>query len=755
MNTQTSTLKLSESQKNALKSLRQKLLKLVELVTPFDDSVNQGTYWISEFHVSNVTGLLGNRGSGKTTILLRLYNERHSDIDINSKLFFVSPLDCSITPPEITPGTSVLLRLQESIINYYKSNLDNKAKSTWNELSSELDKLVERYTRLDKSYRDLCLELSSSPGDYGVHVITGIKERLELGRKLKSWLTKTLDNLKRKAFVILLDDFDLIPAEAVRRWLFSLLDELYQSQMIFVITADFHRLEYLSMDEKAQMDDMTGRALVNKLLPSQNRIDLTDWETVRRVEFVIPEKKETLWEIISDIIKDNHTLTQLVPSLLPSLPRGLVNLYSIYVDKDKLNEKDKIKHFLERLAACRSEPLLARRLEDKKLEDWVHILHFHDEELSAEDWQEMILAARERANKFSLDNSKPLPALSNLTPVTTINDLRAAIYHSRQDDSDISPPSGRLSVEVLESFNRDIALRDPLRHETLRILPLRDAAEEDQPLWAELLINLGLAENQLNCPRFLDNWRPARSRSTSSQLSINLHNSVLREFFLDNEAHHLRPILCWISPSSDANQFMIGWHPLLEALRGQINPLLPEVLDKLLINPGSLKGELPSIGTPEALSLLPDELWALIVLIDALSRCPWQDFSSSTLGFKVATYLGLAAAFVHSAYAFALSDSRTPQMENLSKVQRSFITMVHKRDPSYLLQMQEDEILIALAALFRADDLRCRLCTPKNSLTQATLSYLESPIYTAIVDLVAAQPEVSYSPPVETQGDNT
>lgn len=757
MTTRPPNLELSKSQQSALDLLRQKLGDLAKFVTSANGSDSESMYWIPEFHVSNVTGLLGGRGSGKTTILLKLYHERHRYSDQNSKLFFVPPLDCSIIPPEITPGTSVLLRLQDSLINYYKikihSDTNNSNKSNWNKRFTELEELIQLYTRLDASYRDLCLELSSSPGDYGYHVIRGVKERLQMAGSLKSWLTKMLDNLDHKVFVILLDDFDLIPARSVRHWLFSLLDELYQSQIIFVITADFHRLEHLSLDEQTQLDDITGRALVNKLLPSQNRINLTNWEPVQRAEFRLPGYTIPLWDLISNSIKDSPALTQLVPSLLPSLPRGLVNLYSIYADENQ-SRKHNIKLFLERLAGCRSEPLLARRLVEKKLEDWVHILHFREEDLCVEDWQEMISAAVTRANTFSIDDHTSLPALIYLTPVITINDLRASIYHSHQDDGDLSPSPGHVSVELFESINRDVALRDPLRHETLRILPLRDAVEEDQPLWAELLINLGFADNQLNCTRFLDKWKPARSRSQSSQLRIQLYNSVLREFFLDNVALQLRPILCWISPASDANHFMIGWHTLLQALRGEIHPLLPSVLDDLLINPGSLKGELPSIGTPAALSMLPYELWAIIVFIDALSRCPWTDFSSSTLGFKVATYLGLAAAFVHSAYAYALWVCKDRQMDCLSEVQHSFITMVDKRDPYYLLRMQEDDILVALDALFRANDLRSQLCKPENSLTRAALAYLESPVYTAVVDLVAAQPEVSYFLTIETQGDN-
>jgi len=160
----------------------------------------------------------------------------------------------------------------------------------------------------------------------------------------------------------------------------------------------------------------------------------------------------------------------------------------------------------------------------------------------------------------------------------------------------------------------------------------------------------------------------------------------------------------------------------------------------LLIDTGSLGGNLPPAQVDQALALLPERLWALLLLVDALDRCPWAALSGP-LGWRLATYLGLAAAFVRSSYAHAIKTSREDDDPlRFSKEQTDFIEMLDQRDPRSLLSLHEEDVLERLCALF-ADGFKDLLQGQDNPLARAALAYLDLPIYTSVVDLISALPE--------------
>lgn len=266
---------------------------------------------------------------------------------------------------------------------------------------------------------------------------------------------------------------------------------------------------------------------------------------------------------------------------------------------------------------------------------------------------------------------------------------------------------------------------------------MRDAAEEDQPFWAELLIDLGLGESQRRRISFLTSWRPTADRMEKARLKLTFTQEALYEFFLDNQSNIEKATLLWLKESTDPSQLEIGWYPLLEALRNARDPLSSAFLGKLLINLGDINGQLPQIGKKETLDLLPNKVWALILLADALYRCPWTAFSAP-LGWRVVTYLGLAAAFVRSAYVHAMHKSKWLEWDKLSSVQKSFWRSLEDRDLSNLLQLDEEEILEKLIDLF-GDGLQDRIKDKESTLGRAANAYLESPIYTSVFKLVELQ----------------
>jgi hypothetical protein len=716
--------RLSENQKQAMCELAARLKALADAAPSAAQSA-----LVHEPLRSNVLGILGVRGAGKSTLLLEIYNCEGQYKD----LFMLRPLDCSLLSPGTEPGTGVLLHLAGQLgeLKELRKNEQHKKVDWWKEFDKqlkELEDLVGRYARVEASYRELCLELASSPGDYDHYVTTGLRERFKLRKDLAVWLSTTLKHLQRRLFVVLLDDFDLVPAAEVRRWLVSLLDELRQPRLIFILTADFYRLEHLSFSPGAEFDDKTGRALLNKLLSSQNRVNLERWKLGSRKDFKPKEDDpHSLWALVQPAIGGTAIPEALVATLLPAWPRGLVDLHESLA-RGAANE-DRTTHFLHLLATSRNESLLARRVMDIKPEDWVQMLRFADEDVSVEDWRGMIEVAAAR-----LHDSSEVQPLRNLRPM--IPQQEAIPPMPGAGHSDTMLPSAIVSTEAPIPFGYDPTAPDALRHDLLRILPLRDAADADQALWAELLIDLGLRESARHRAHLLRTWQPIARRLARARFRLALPKRDLCRFFEDNDNSKLRPALYWLRVP--AGPFVeIGWEPLIEALRGARDPLLSELLAELLIDTGSLEGDLPPTQVDQALALLPKRLWALLLLVDALDRCPWAALSGP-LGWRLTTYLGLAAAFVRSSYAYAIKTSRGDDDPlRFSKEQKDFIEMLDQRNPRSLLRLHEEDVLERLCALF-ADGFKDSLQGQDNPLAHAALAYLDLQVYTLVVNLISA-----------------
>lgn len=753
---------LDESQQTAVKKLNRLVCHFVKQAKP--DISDEQTEIIDEqsgFEVvtSNVFGVLGDRGSGKSTVLLKYKKDHKSD---DGQVLCLNPIDCSVVSPDSPPGMVVLLHLKQYLDSYSEREYAEKKEK----LFCELDELLSLYTRIGEEYRDLCLDLSSTPSDYGRYFTQGLESRLTLKQRLTNWLEDLFTELKQLAIVIPLDDFDLISGIEVRRWLASLLDELEQQRLIFVLTADFHRLEHLSWDSKEQFDDMTGWALMNKLLPSQNRINLESWSVQSRCHFPLSRSESganqktavepnDLWYKIERIVGKNGSFAALVFSLLPIWPRGLRDIYfaldSESADEESVPVRHRVIRFLPILATCRGEPLLAKRLIESR--DYIDDLNLAVGSLWSEEWQSLVKQALNRANWNETIFLKPL-------------------FHL------LKPPI----LEPIPRTYQPIQSQDPVRHHQFLERPLRDAKIHDHPLWAELLIDLTLydLEHISNRSNLCVKWEPLLERLKRTSLKINVPADELRDFLTYQENHIERAMFYWIYPyafqnadqgstaligSNDIVKLEIGWYSLLEALRDARDPFCAELLTELKLDINVFKGHLPPPDTEskeirsEPLEILPNQLWALIILTDALDRCPWVALSA--LPSTLTTYIALSAALVRSAYAYTLSSTGCIEKDDLKSdddskpaIQVEFINCLEQRDPSCFLQqsgavrrtLEEEELWAKLNHLF--DDNLPTLLEEMGEkkqlgvLGEAALSFLKSPAYTSAVKLLKGQPGV-------------
>jgi hypothetical protein len=740
---------LDESQKRALETLAAKLVTAAERLA-HQTEIQKRAVPSSEF--SNTFGVFGPRGAGKSTVLYQFYaacEQDRPDLPLKREnlrqLLVIPSLDCSVVPATLEPGSAMLLHLQRFLEKYLVKKPGIEQASA---LKDELKRLLSMYVRTSKEYHELCLDIASSPQDFGDRVVDAARERFELKDALGDWLKKTLEATDHRAIVMLLDDFDLIPADESRRWLGSLLDELHQHRLLFVLTADVHRLEHLAWDPRAEMDDKTGRALLHKTIPSQNRIVLEPWSSTARREYPNQEGKETLSQRMRRFFDKYPARGALLLHLLPRWPRGVVNLYDSLPEvplvedvseqkKDKNADPDcrEIRLFLSLLATCREEPLLARRLDETDLSGWVEELRFAKKALSAEDWNATVEAACERV----APEPGELHVLRGLEPLTAAGNDRGKPRPRRELVVFIPGLDTRGGSGIPSG-------PDPLRHGELWAAPLRDAHRQDQPLWAELLLNLGFVaweggggeDAARNRVRFLESWKPAASRLAEARLRLQLSKEVLRELS-ERQHEDLSALLFWISSKSRRDpenaRVEIGWPPLLQALRGERDPLQPKKLAELMIDLSDIHGDPPEIGSAAVLDLIPDQLWAMVLLIDGLDRCPWELFSARRV-LDVTIYLGLAGAFLHSAYAYALRRTGTRGTKKLKPVQDDLVGMLEKRNPRPWRALQEDELAGKVQEFFRENP---GLGQGDDSLSRAARSFLDSKVYRALRSFVLDQ----------------
>lgn len=190
----------------------------------------------------------------------------------------------------------------------------------------------------------------------------------------------------------------------------------------------------------------------------------------------------------------------------------------------------------------------------------------------------------------------------------------------------------------------------------------------------------------------------------------------------------------------------VGWPPLFEALRGARNQLDGAQFAKLTLSPGQIRWRTKG-DTALALNFLPDQLWAMILLVEGLSRCPWSSFSGQ-LGWSLKTYIGLAAVLVRAAYVYGLVLGKVLAATALHPAEQRMMKRLEVRHALDLLDEHaakqkeeyrglEERVLDEIVAIFKSDP----PLETRDSLSRAAKHYLESPVYTAIRDWILAGAE--------------
>lgn len=665
------------------RALLDKLLRKIHACLPPNDS---GRRRAVDWERPLVLCIDGPRGSGKSTMLQELHrrllgqqhmgNVNQQDLSDLVQSIHVPPIvDCTALPDSVSPGAAVLVRIHEDERFWGRwqafdtRHLDTKKRA--------LMDVADAHAESDPSYREMCLELASTPADFAHYVTLGVRDRLMLQDKLATWLQEMSQATEVKAIVVLLDDFDLLFGSSVRAWIRALLDELHQARLIFVLTADFHRLQHLSWSSEQQIDDLTGHAILNKLIPIQHRFFIDPWRPASRLLFkprYAARGDKTLGELLAPLFLGLTSHEATIRALLPALPRGLHDLYQ------SLNELDLEEHKGERaatwllptLAQCRGESLLARRLGEVAIHQWCKVLEWQDDQLSVERWRETVRAAGAPPRE-----GEPYPVMESVAPPAWKPERRPMLDH----------------------WTHDAEREDPTRHDQLRYDQLRDARDQDRALWVELLLNISM-DDKLQGPQdnraiFLMAWPPAAVRMESARFQVTFSQEQLWDE-LGNPKVPVRPLLPWFMWREDLSKtpkelvIDIGWVPFLAACRSARDPWPSELLKRLFIGPSIILGDVDTTTYEPDINVLPNRTGPLVLFTDALHRCPWGTYAGPHFGWQLLTYVRLARAFVQTAYVHALLQRTLFQRDHFGPTQRFFLDQLGRKDP-VLLRYKADE----------------------------------------------------------------
>jgi hypothetical protein len=102
--------------------------------------------------------------------------------------------------------------------------------------------------------------------------------------------------------------------------------------------------------------------------------------------------------------------------------------------------------------------------------------------------------------------------------------------------------------------------------------------------------------------------------------------------------------------------------------------------------------------------------------------------------------LALAAAFVRSAFVYAMCRCGKPLKPKLSEEQRQLLDALEHQDPGTLLQSNEEDVVERLDRLF-SENLSSLVRKREDPLSVALRAYLSSPVHKAVTELTRRQAE--------------
>lgn len=332
----------------------------------------------------------------------------------------------------------------------------------------------------EESHRTLALELAMTPGHYASIVQDAASRRRKSGEIFRRFVDSVLDihdrhlkhlratrpQAQRKPAQIVLfwDDLDLTVPSTIRNWTRALLTQYQHPRVTWILAFDRNYLVQILSRREPEKDDgldvESGRALLQKLVPTQCQWELRPWSDEGRETF---HPETSLEELLReededakgddtdigggrDIGKRSKGRNQRQPSLgiksllqkkhqgdlLPLLPGNLRSLRSLYywLEQQEVKKEDswssKSEAFLRRVAKIEGEERLLYFLNRRGAAHIGRGFHWpNDADLQDVEWLKLV----ENIQKDKPLRELPLPTdlqrdgsmcVTNLDPETVV-----------------------------------------------------------------------------------------------------------------------------------------------------------------------------------------------------------------------------------------------------------------------------------------------------------------------------------------------
>lgn len=499
------------------------------------------------------------------------------------------------------------------------------------------------YYSKDPAYRELASQLAVSPSQYEKLTDEQINSRFDLPRRVMRWLEKEsqrsqravscLDNLET-FIVVPLDDVDLMVCPAMSHLAWSLLDELHQPRLLFVLAADLDRLESQIMTRNDVNAELTlPRAVLYKIMPNVDRIRLDCWGFADRLTFgstasAEQSKKQEIQLLINEHLFDLYYTFSL--TLLPANPRGLENFFRQLDTVEKNASATEVfgglSDLLRFLADARGEFVMSRRPEGRHMEKLARGFEWKRRTHRALEWRSLILDAR----------------------------------------------SPGVPLSTLEPRKADKLLRDPIRPSSGRTNAVSPDAKTDVPLWTELLLDLGMDQDKLHPREVIERFPPMQQRFSETVVKMEFAQKDVVNYFA-HPGPAIDQELLWQKWEGNGEQIQVELGPdvLLSSLSGDLDSWPAGLLHELRVGASDVLSRVPDDRIskikrrdgreirllrrmPVMPKLLPGNTRALLVLVDRLHAAPWASLASLRGIRSPGNIVRLVAGLMHAAYVEAI-----------------------------------------------------------------------------------------------------
>lgn len=629
--------------------------------------------WKLEPDQSQVFAIVGQRGMGKSTTLNKIADALKQKEE-KCILLFPPAVDVGKTDEEEGilarvlrywfQAVSTRIGLEEGVESYLTpSDAMTRRSFSQNKDFQQLKETFDDMYRLaithNHSFTEIAREMAMSPDQYSHYILDWAKKKNTFPKKIEKLIdlsTRLLNQYERNRFpvrfVLILDDLDLAaPKEILRSWVKTFVNLLEFKELTWILTYDFNRLIPLLSEgtpgKKHELDLITGQSVLAKVFNDKrnsSEFELRDWSTDNLHDFVPLSKKSNFNQrgirrnTKEATSKDDPSLNQSGDSKSPKTIRQLATQFFS-------NKLPTIYYLLL--------PRNPRGL--KQIYEWLEMKITQDD-------NEMVLASSPTQNK-SIHAYKEFIIL-----LGKVNQLQKMDRYIEYYSHDNFPEAHNfMEKSELSDIDWQILIASAIQDKDLNLLPVKQefknlVANKRPEEFLEGFIDIQLTINQLPPASFLKGAHliGAKLRHCTKTLPLAIN-------FIIN-VHETYPLLAsfsshfvkWHERQEGTWRIEIGPDVILSSL-AQHESKRPDdliaflMLDKFRdISYDTLMGleAKDHHQLAEKATWLPKNLRALLLLVDAWSRAPWQEITTATNFWGPITLARISASFFLSGMAY-------------------------------------------------------------------------------------------------------